>query len=167
VAAQRPELVRSLVLVAPVGAPQDGAPARTLARYGTALARTVATAPLRLLWTLTADALRWGPEAIVRGGLWIAGASFAGAVQAPTLLVWGERDVLVPVEQAGAWRELVPHARLAIVPRAGHVPMVEAPSDFAQLLLEFLDDPGHRLGLRPLDGVRGLRNDDEPAGRRE
>jgi len=167
VAARRPELVRSLVLVAPVGAPQDASPARALARYGTALARTVTAAPLGLLRTVTADALRWGPEAIVRGGLWVAGASFAGEVQAPTLLVWGERDVLVPVEQAEAWRELVPHARLALVPDAGHVPMIEAPSAFAQLLLEFLDERGDGLGVRPVDGVGGARDDGEAAARRE
>jgi pimeloyl-ACP methyl ester carboxylesterase len=167
VAAQRPELVRTLVLVAPVGAPHDAPPARTLARYGTALARTVAAAPLALLRTVAADALRWGPEAIVRGGLWVAGASFAGEVRAPTLLVWGDQDVLVPVEQAEAWRELVPHARLRLVPDAGHVPMVEAPSAFAQLLLDFLRDPGDGAGMRPVDGVRGPGDDDEAAARRE
>lgn len=167
VAARRPELVRSLVLVAPVGAPRDASPAHTIARYGTALARTLATAPLGLLRTVTADALRWGPEAIVRGGLWVAGASFTGEVRAPTLLLWGERDVLVPVEQAEAWRTLVPHARLALVPRAGHVPMVEAPSAFAQLLLQFLDDPGDGLGLRPVGGMGSAADDDEAAPRRE
>lgn len=167
VAARRPELVRSVVLVAPVGAPQDASPARTLARYGTALARTIATAPLGLLRTVTADALRWGPEAIARGGLWAAGASFAGELRAPTLLVWGERDVLVPVEQAEVWRELVPHARLALVPHTGHVPMVEASSAFAQLLLEFLDDPGDGLGVGPVHRVRGAGDDDEAAARHE
>jgi pimeloyl-ACP methyl ester carboxylesterase len=167
VAAQRPELVRTLVLVAPVGAPRDASPVRTLARYGTALARTLATAPAELLRTVAADALRWGPEALVRGGLWVAGASFDGGVRAPTLLVWGERDVLVPVEQAAAWRQLVPHARLALVPRVGHVPMVEAPSAFAQLLLEFVDDPGDGARVRPVDGVGGAGDDDEPAAGRE
>ena len=103
----------------------------------------------------------------MRGGIWVLGASFAGDVHVPTLLVWGECDVLVPVAQAQTWRRFVPQARLAIVPRAGHVPMVEAPSAFAQLLLEFLDDAGDGAGVAPVDCVRGARDDDEAAARRE
>src|SRR4051794_34628475 len=46
VAAERPDLVRRLVLVAPVGA-GDPLP---VSRYGAGLARTLASAPAPLLW---------------------------------------------------------------------------------------------------------------------
>jgi pimeloyl-ACP methyl ester carboxylesterase len=167
VAAERPELVRRLVLVAPVGAPHDRGPGATIARYGTALARTAATAPLDLLRTIATDAWRWGPEAIGRGGLWLLEASFTGEVTVPTLLVWGERDVLVPLEQAQVWRRFVPHAELSVLPGVGHVPMIEAPSAFAELLLQFLDDPHDLGGTAPVDGVRGAGDDHQPARRQE
>lgn len=167
-ATSRPELVRRLVLAAPVGAPRP--PARTgllLARYGTALARTAIEAPFSLLRAMIGDAVRWGPEAIARGGLYVAAEEFAGEIAAPTLLVWGERDLLVPVAQAAAWRALVPSASVAVIPGAGHAPMIEAPSAFAQALLEFLDDPGDGGGVRPVRGVPGARDDDEAAVRGE
>jgi pimeloyl-ACP methyl ester carboxylesterase len=64
-----------------------------------------------------------------------------GAVRAPTLLVWGERDRLVPVRNAEAWAEALPDARVELVPRAGHVPMVERPDELSRLLRNFLAAP--------------------------
>jgi pimeloyl-ACP methyl ester carboxylesterase len=134
-AAERPELVRALVLVAPVGAP-TGRPMRA---YAAGLLRTFASAPPSLVLTMAADAVRTGPEALLYGARFVSAASFAGRVDAPTLLVWGARDHLVPVDAAGDWQRAIPQARLEVIDRAGHVPMVEAPSAFAELLLQFLD----------------------------
>jgi pimeloyl-ACP methyl ester carboxylesterase len=39
----------------------------------------------------------------------------------PTLLLWGEADRLVPIEQAEVWAELLPNAELKRVPRSGHL----------------------------------------------
>jgi pimeloyl-ACP methyl ester carboxylesterase len=39
----------------------------------------------------------------------------------PTLLLWGDKDRIVPVEQASVWAELVPGAEVKIVPGAGHL----------------------------------------------
>jgi pimeloyl-ACP methyl ester carboxylesterase len=39
----------------------------------------------------------------------------------PTLLLWGEADRLVPVQQAEVWTELLPNAEIRRVPRAGHL----------------------------------------------
>lgn len=52
----------------------------------------------------------------------------------------GERDNLVPVRLAAEWHELVPGSRLEIVAGVRNVPMVEAPSVFAKVLLDFLRD---------------------------
>lgn len=135
-AAERPELVRGLVLIAPAGAPG----LRSLHAYARGLVRTVIGARPGFLRTLAEDALRTGPEALLHGALYATGQPFAGEVSAPTLLLWGGRDHLIPVELAADWQRAIPQARLEVIDDAGHVPMVETPSAFAERLLHFLDD---------------------------
>jgi pimeloyl-ACP methyl ester carboxylesterase len=162
-ASARPEQVRRLVLAAPVGAPRP--PARLHELPPVALARTALRATPRLLFAMTTDALRWGPEALLHGGLFATRETFAGSVAAPTLLVWGARDRLVPPALALAWRDLIPHARLELISGARHVPMIETPAAFARVVLDFLDDPGDERGVGPVDGVGGAGDGDEAAGR--
>ena len=57
---------------------------------------------------------------------------------APTLLVWGARDRLLPAAYAARWRELVPHAQLAEVEGAAHMLPLEQPEAVAKALLDFL-----------------------------
>ena len=45
----------------------------------------------------------------------------------PTLLVWGEEDKLVPVQNAQLWREHIPKARLETFKGAGHLVLDEKP----------------------------------------
>jgi pimeloyl-ACP methyl ester carboxylesterase len=135
-AAERPELVSALVLIAPAGAPE----LRSLHAYARGLARTFLTARLGLMRTIAEDAIRTGPEALLHGALFATGSSFAGSVSAPTLLIWGARDRLLPVELASEWQRVIPQARLEVIEDAAHVPMVETPSAFAERLLQFLDD---------------------------
>jgi pimeloyl-ACP methyl ester carboxylesterase len=134
-AAERPELVHALVLIAPAGAPGP----RSLASYATGLARTFLSVRPGLLRTIAEDAIRTGPEALVHGALFATGAGFTGEVTAPTLLIWGARDRLMPVELANDWRRAIPGARVEVIEDAAHVPMVETPSAFAERLLNFLD----------------------------
>ncbi len=58
----------------------------------------------------------------------------------PTLVVTGARDPLVSPRQARRAAELIPDARLAVLPRALHNPMDDSPAAFYRVLLEFLDD---------------------------
>ena len=135
-AAKRPELVRALVLISPAGAPE----LRSLQAYAKGLVRTFLSARPGLIRRIAEDAIRAGPEALLHGALFATGSSFAGAVSAPTLLIWGARDRLIPVELAAEWQRAIPQARLEVIEGAAHVPMVETPSAFAKLLLDFLDD---------------------------
>lgn len=48
-------------------------------------------------------------------------------IQAPTLLVWGERDGMIPVSNAQDYLRLMPNATLARLPSLGHVPFEEDP----------------------------------------
>jgi len=57
-----------------------------------------------------------------------------------TLLVWGRCDNLVPVEDADEFERLIPDSRKIILEDTGHVPMIERPETFNDLLIEFLDE---------------------------
>ncbi len=160
-AAQRPELVERLVLVSAAGMPSG----RRLAGYALPLATALLTTRPGFLARLAVDALRAGPEALLRGSLYAAGADVreqARAVRAPTLLVWGDRDSLVPPELADAWLEAIPQARLARLPGAGHVPMVERPAELLSALEEFLDEPRDLVRGGPVHRVRAGRDDRDP-----
>jgi pimeloyl-ACP methyl ester carboxylesterase len=63
------------------------------------------------------------------------------APPAPTLVVWGARDALVPIGGAGWVARALPRARTAVIPGAGHVPMLDRPAELTRELLGFLD-PG-------------------------
>ncbi|MEU6106092.1 alpha/beta fold hydrolase [Streptomyces flaveolus] len=60
------------------------------------------------------------------------------AVEAPVLIVVGADDVYTPVAEAEAIRCLVPHATLAVIEKAGHLPGAEQPDRFNAVLLDFL-----------------------------
>jgi pimeloyl-ACP methyl ester carboxylesterase len=59
-------------------------------------------------------------------------------IAAPTLVVWGDRDRLVPVDDADAFEELIPNARKIVYEDTGHVAMLERPERFNRDLEEFL-----------------------------
>jgi pimeloyl-ACP methyl ester carboxylesterase len=60
-------------------------------------------------------------------------------ISAPTLIVWGRNDRIVPIEGAYEYEKLIPNARLEIFEETGHVPMLERPARFNQLIEEFLN----------------------------
>ena len=57
----------------------------------------------------------------------------------PTLIVWGDRDPIIPVRHAHTAHEAIPGSRLAILEGVGHFPHVEAPEQFLSVLTEFLE----------------------------
>ena len=60
-------------------------------------------------------------------------------IDVPTLLIWGADDRLFPQEFAHAWQQLIPGAKLAILPECGHVPHIEKPAVFVSELTNFID----------------------------
>jgi pimeloyl-ACP methyl ester carboxylesterase len=59
-------------------------------------------------------------------------------INVPTLFLWGASDGLVTVAYGEAYCALIPHARLAVIPEAGHFPHVEQPDRCLQHVLAFL-----------------------------
>ena len=48
-------------------------------------------------------------------------------IQTPTLLLWGEKDAMIPISNAADYLRYMPHARLVRLPNLGHVPFEEDP----------------------------------------
>jgi pimeloyl-ACP methyl ester carboxylesterase len=63
----------------------------------------------------------------------------------PTLIVWGERDDIIPVSHAHAAHQAMPGSRLEIIEGVGHFPQIEAPEQFVEMLVDFIDstEPAH------------------------
>ena len=84
--------------------------------------------PRRLLGTV-AEALRDPVEIALPG------------VLAPTLVVRGDRDPIAPQEWIEAMVALLSHARIAVVPGAGHAANYSAPGRLAGLIETFIAGP--------------------------
>lgn len=54
-------------------------------------------------------------------------ATILARVTAPTLLLWGEKDGMIPIGNAADYLRLLPHATLVRLPDLGHVPFEEDP----------------------------------------
>ncbi len=59
-------------------------------------------------------------------------------IQTPTLIIWGEGDAWIPVEQAASFDSLLSESTVIIMDSAGHVPMEERPKQSVQLLRAWL-----------------------------
>ena len=57
----------------------------------------------------------------------------------PTLIVWGERDSIIPVAHGAAAHAAMPGSRFESFPGAGHMPHDDAPERFAEVLTSFCD----------------------------
>lgn len=60
-------------------------------------------------------------------------------ITAPTLIIWGRQDRILPVAHAYVAKERIPNAELRILDPCGHLPQLECSEDFNALVLEFLD----------------------------
>lgn len=58
--------------------------------------------------------------------------------QIPLLLVWGDRDPVVPLQSAEPLQRQFAAARLVVLPGVGHLPYEEAPEEFNRTVCEFL-----------------------------
>ena len=62
-----------------------------------------------------------------------------GEIAAPTLVVWGTEDALVPVDDAWEFGQLIRGSRVVVYEDTGHVAMLERPVAFNLLVEEFLE----------------------------
>jgi pimeloyl-ACP methyl ester carboxylesterase len=152
-AARRPDLVRTLTLVDSTGVPFAIDPGTHISKL------LVPRGLLSFLRVLARDFLRSGPRAILRGLLRLFrddARPLLRTLRMPVLLLWGERDPLVPAEYAKRMLAEVSHARLEVIERAGHVPMWEQPEAFNRALLGFIDGEADEFSWRLSGYVDGI-----------
>lgn len=60
------------------------------------------------------------------------------AIDLPTLLIWGREDLITGLDIADTFHREIKGSRLTLIDRAGHVPPMERPGEFARSVGEFL-----------------------------
>ncbi len=60
-------------------------------------------------------------------------------ITAPTLIMWGRCDQVLPISHLETAKKLMPHARVQIFEDCGHIPQMEIADEFNCLLMEFLE----------------------------
>jgi len=150
-AANNPERATKLVLIAPIGLWRDDAPipdmAATPAEKLPELVLADPTGPLAAFLTPPAD----DPEALFQAAMRMASIFHfiwpipdkgldrrIHRVSAPTLLIWGKQDGLVPPVYADEFASKLRNAQIALVDGAGHIPQLEQPDEVRELVLSFL-----------------------------
>jgi pimeloyl-ACP methyl ester carboxylesterase len=73
-------------------------------------------------------------------------------VQVPTLIVWGEKDSIIPVRDADEFERLIEDSRKIVMRDTGHIPMAERPVTFNDVLVDFLAESGPAEEKEPAEG---------------
>ena len=59
-------------------------------------------------------------------------------IKLPTLLIWGNQDIITPPFVGEEFHKLIPNSELHFIDKCGHAPMMEVPAEFNQILGTFL-----------------------------
>ena len=59
-------------------------------------------------------------------------------IQAPVLIIWGDKDKFTPVQDAYIMKERMPNCRLEVLPKVGHNIHFQVPEKLANRIAEFL-----------------------------
>jgi len=157
-AAAHPERIARLILIDPMGVEAPAAPSPDLAAMDEEAFAPAVFGKLGLIATAQPygfgaewENVRQGPEFERQ---WKGREFDINLVEGPcsdpelmrpapdigieTLLIWGRLDGLAPLAHGEALRAAMPHARLEVIDRCGHLPMAEKPETLHRLLRNFL-----------------------------
>ncbi|WP_170782936.1 3-oxoadipate enol-lactonase [Ruegeria lacuscaerulensis] len=157
-AVKRMDQVRALVLsntAAKIGTPtmwqdridairKDGIEALADATMERWFSRAFRTTPDMLLWRNMME--RQPAEGYIGCCAAISGTDFftpTSGLRLPTLGIAGSEDGSTPPDLVRETIELIPGSKFELMRRAGHLPCVEQPEEYANLLHRFLTDIGH------------------------
>ncbi len=73
-------------------------------------------------------------------------------IRQPTLIVWGEKDSIIPVKDAAEFERLIPDSRKVVMRDTGHIPMAERPATFNDLMMDFLVETGPASAKEAVEG---------------
>ena len=82
--------------------------------------------------SLLATSRNWSAERISRD---------ANLISQPTLIVWGEDDKVIPIENGYKLHNDILHSRLVVLRDCGHIPQEEKSDAFVNIVSEFCRDP--------------------------
>ncbi|HZR43675.1 MAG TPA: alpha/beta hydrolase [Ktedonobacteraceae bacterium] len=133
-----PELVDRLILVSAAGMPlQASLPTLALRSTRSVFQPGSGGYPLRLL----RDTLQPRPRVWWQSATEMIESDFReeiATITLPTLILWGERDLLLPIDLGRALHQALPDATFVSLPQSGHRPMLTQPAIFSQIVLDFL-----------------------------
>jgi pimeloyl-ACP methyl ester carboxylesterase len=181
VAIQFPRRVDQLILVSPAGITSAdlyeqpimtiGRIATAIATWGTARHRQMASRPrsrhmalqlvARYPSLLKADLAyegffkgtgKPGFEDALRASIHYDFRDRLPEISQPTLIVWGEKDSIIPVKDANEFARLIPDSRKVVMEDTGHIAMAERPGTFNDLMMEFLAERGPAAAKAPAEG---------------
>lgn len=134
-AAGRPERVKALLLVDSAGLPQGGPAWRKPVQMLTdASMRHIRMYPVILRLNSRARARKEGLKMMRYQHI----TSLLKTLTMPTLIIWGSRDRVIPVEHGSLLARLIPNARLAVIVGAGHMPFYHKSKEFNRIAAGFL-----------------------------
>ncbi len=139
-AAQFPARVSRLVLVDSAGIPRLLGPL-ALARFALGVAPPRAWGDPLFLPVIVGDAFSAGPRTILQATAHILRDDvrpLLAQIRAPTMILWGERDSVIPLEHAEQLQQGIAGAELVVLRDAAHNPMVDRPSRFNRAVIRFL-----------------------------
>ncbi len=148
---QHQELIKKLILCAPPGIRRPpGAREKLLSVFSKMLNAALLVVPSKNLqdrlraigyrlikrsdYFKAEGVMREVMQRVIREDLF----SIFSQVRVPTLIVWGDDDRMVPVEDAYVLVREIPHSAVEIIPGAGHSPHLKTPEKLSQLVAKFL-----------------------------
>lgn len=149
VAALQPVRVTRLVLAA-----ASGLLRRAWWRVAAKLPHAMRRGKLNFVPTILADGARAGLPNLVRSSRDLLQDDVSGllpGIVQPTLVIWGEHDVLLPPDLGRTLAAGIARSRWVLLQGAGHVLMVDAPEAFNREVLAFLQEaasPAQRHGTQ-------------------
>ena len=61
-----------------------------------------------------------------------------GKVHAPTLIIWGRDDLLIPLAMGEQLHQGIAGSQMTVIEGTGHIPMVGKPAEFNEAVTKFL-----------------------------
>ncbi len=61
-------------------------------------------------------------------------------IDRPTLIVWGDSDMVIPSPYGPAYRDLIPGSKLAVIQNCGHLPHIEKTDEVLAAVTKFIEE---------------------------
>ncbi len=136
-AAREPARVNRLILVDAAMLAFDPG----LRRRAVGLVRSIRWTPKRHIPMMAEDAIRANPRAMGQATLQLLttdGRSDLQQITAPTLIIWGDHDTIVPLSVGEQLHTQISDSRLVVIPNSSHTPMLDRPQRFNEEVFRFL-----------------------------